>query len=221
MHAHNLKKAVLIAAALIIAAVPAEAMSFRLGGQLGVARTSLMGDLPDEGAWEGRFSFGAGVVADFSIHSDVAISFQPAFTQCNSRQVFYQDGTVYDSVDYDLNYISLPLIVRVTGDPVGVRGFVSAGLNFGILVDATAQTGTGSEDISNGLNSTTIGALFGVGIMLPVKRHFLTFEFRYGQGLDDIVKREDDSTDTGMAGPSVKYRSFGLLVGFLFSLGGE
>ena len=56
--------------------------------------------------------------------------------------------------------------------------------------------------------------------MVPVSKHFLTFELRYVQGLDDIVNR-DASTDTGMASPSVKYRDIQLVVGFLFTLGGE
>ena len=151
----------------------------------------------------------------------MALSFQPAYIPRDSRQLFWQHGKVSDTIDYDLDYLSLPLIVRVTGDPVGVRGFVTAGLDLGILIDATATGENGSEDISDDLESTTIGALFGAGVMVPVKRHFLTFELRYSQGLDDIVARDGDTTNTETASPSVKYRGFGLLVGFIFTLGGE
>jgi len=160
-------------------------------------------------------------VAELAVTPDVAVSFQPAYVPRDGREVFEQDNRVLGTIDYDLNYVSLPLIVRVTGEPVGVRGFVTAGLDLGILIDATATDETGSTDISDGLNSITFGALFGAGVMVPVRRHFLTFEFRYSQGLDDIVDRGVDSIDAGFSSPSVKYRSFGLLVGFLFGLGGE
>ena len=204
---------------LVAAAAPAGASGLRLGGQLGGSQTSLMGDLPDEGVWEGSFGPTGGIILEYCFTSDVALSLQPAYVSRDSRQVFSYNPTAPVYTDYELDYISVPLIVRVSGDPTGVTGFVTAGLDLSFLVDATVKKGSDSEDISEGLDPTTIGALFGAGIMVPVKRHFLTFEFRYSQGLDDIVNR--GGTDTGMASPSVKYRSFSLLVGFLFSLGGE
>jgi len=213
-------RATLVAAVWVAAAAPADAVSFRLGAQALGANSSLIGDLPDEGDWEGKFDVGAGIIAELTLTPVLAISFQPAYVPRGATQVFKQRNTVIASIDYDLNYVSLPVIVRVTGDPVGVRGFVTAGLDFGILIDATAQSDTGSTDISDGLDSTTFGALFGAGVMVPVKRNFFTFEVRYSQGLDDIVSR-NSSTDTGMASQSVKYRGFGLLVGFLFTLGGQ
>jgi len=201
---------------VVIITVPAGAVGFRLGAQVAGARGSLTGDLPDEGYWQAQSGLGAGVVAELTITSDVAVSFQPSYVPRGGSQVLSDD-----TVDYDFDYLSLPVIVRVTGDPLGVRGFVTAGVDVGILIEATANDETGSKDISDGLESTTIGALFGAGVMVPVKRHFLTFELRYSQGLDNIIVRDEDTTDTGIAGPSVKYRSFGLLVGFLFTLGGE
>jgi len=96
---------------------------------------------------------------------------------------------------------------------------VTAGLDVSFLTNATASTDSTSTDISSGLESTSIGALFGAGVMVPVSRHFLTFEIRYLQGLDNFVK-PDDST-TGIESPSLKYRDLSLLIGFLFTLGGE
>ena len=156
-----------------------------------------------------------------TVTPDVSVSFQPAYAPRNSRQVFEERGEIVESIEYDLNYVSLPLIVRVTGDPVGVRGFVTAGLELGILIDATKITESGSEDITDEFNSTNIGALFGAGAMVPVRRHFLTFEFRYGQGLRNIFDNNGEDDNTGIKSPSAKYKEFGLLVGFLFTLGGE
>ena len=209
-----------VAVALIAAVVPVKAVSFRLGAQVIGSHSSLRGDLPDEGTWEGTTGVGGGLVAEVNLTSDVAISFQPAYVPRGGSEVFMKRRFVIGTIDYDLNYLALPLIVRVTGDQVGVRGFVTAGLDFSILIDATAKTDSTSQDISDGLDPTSIGVLFGAGVMVPVAKHFLTFEVRYVQGLDDIVNR-GASTDTGMASPSVKYRDIDLLIGFLFTLGGE
>lgn len=210
-----------VAAALVVTAVPAGAVGFRLGAQVAGTSNSLTGDLPDEGSWEGQISFGAGITAELTFRPDVALSFQPSYTPRDCQQVFRKNSRVIATTDYELDYFSLPLLVRVTTDPEGVRWFVTAGLELGIFVDATMTDDLGSTDISDAFDSTTIGALFGAGVMVPVKRHFLTFEFRYDQGLDDILAGEESSTDSGIDSPSVKYRGLGLLVGFLFTLGGE
>ena len=210
---------VLATAMLGAAAVPAGAVGFRLGAQVIGSQSSLIGDLPDEGSWESISGLSGGLIAELALTPDVSISLQPAYAPRGGREVFMKRRWVTGFIDYDLNYVTVPLVVRVTGDPVGVRGFVTAGLDFSFLIDATARTDSTSQDISGGLDSTTIGALFGAGVMVPVSKHFLTFELRYVQGLDDIVNRDEGSTDTGMASPSVKYRDIDLLIGFVFTLG--
>jgi hypothetical protein len=218
--------------ALAFTVVPANAVVFRLGGQVLGGVNSLTGDLPEEGSWEGQFGLGAGVMAELDLIPGVALGIQPAFVQRGSRRVFENRRMVIGYIDYDLSYISLPLMVRVSADQVGVRGFVTAGLDFGILVDATATGDSDAVvpapnspsvpvDISDRLDSTTIGALFGAGVIVPVERHLLSFELRYSQGLDDIIARDNSNAETEFASPSVKYRGFSLLIGFLFTLGGE
>jgi len=194
----------------------------RLGLQGLAVSNELTGELPDEGSWKALIGFGVGLVAELDLGTTVSLSFQPTLTPRNSRQEFKIFNQVVDHIDYDLTYLSLPLIVRVTGNPEGVRGFVTGGMDLGILIDATATgTTTSSEDIKDDLNPTSLGALFGAGVMVPVSRHFLSFELRYVQGLDDIVNREDSGTETSFTSPSVKYRGLELIVGFLFGLGGE
>ena len=211
----------LVIALLVTGAGAAEALGFRLGAQVKTSNTSLTGDLPEEGSWKGQRVFGAGLVAELNVTANVAISFQPAYTRRDAVQEFTdRRGEVTGSTDFDLSYVSLPLVVRVTADSTGVRGFVTAGLDLGILVDATADAGSGAQDISNGLDPTTIGALFGAGVMVPLRRNYVAFELRYVQGLDDIVDRAG-GIDTDLISRSVKYRGFDVLIGFLITLGGK
>ncbi len=80
--------ATVVAAALIAAVVPAKAVSFRLGAQVIGSHSSLRGDLPDEGTWEGTTGVGGGLVAEVNLTSDVSISFQPAYAPRGGREVF-------------------------------------------------------------------------------------------------------------------------------------
>ena len=154
--------------------------------------------------------------------SDIALCFQPGLTPRNSRQGFYEKNQLVGYFDYDFDYLTLPLLVRVTGDPVGVRGFVTAGLEFSVLLDATVDVGEGAIDFKDQLDNDTLGALLGAGAMVPLGRNFLLFELRYVQGLDDIVARDTlDPEEEEALSPSVKYRGLQLQIGYLFTLGGD
>jgi hypothetical protein len=205
---------------LILAAGPAAALDGGLGVQVTAASNSLTGSLPNEGKWQGRSGFGAGIMADLNFAPDITLSFQPEYTPRNSRQEFKFRNVVVGYVDYEFSYLNLPLLVRVTGEPAGVRGFVTAGLEYSILLDATLEAGDGTVDISDELQGQTFGALLGAGAMVPVGKNFLLFELRYVQGLGDMVERDPSETESTFTSPSVKYRGFHLKAGFLLSLGG-
>jgi hypothetical protein len=216
-------------AVILIGVIPGDALG---GGKLGLQvlanRNQLTGELPDEGVWKPSLGLGAGLVAEVNLARTLSLSFQPTLTRRGSQQEFKVLGQVVKYVDYDFDYLSLPLIVRVTGASEGVRGFVTAGLDVGILIEASSTTTnaisgmeSSSEDITNTLNSSTVGALFGAGVMVPISRNYMIFELRYFQGLDDIVARENSDAESVFSSPSVKYRGLELIVGFLFGLGGK
>jgi hypothetical protein len=206
---------------LVVSTASAHALSGQLGAQLAVVGNELTGELPNEGQWKGSSALGYGLVAELNLAPDITLSVQPGFSPRHCRQEFKVNGQVIGSIDYEVDYFSLPLLVRVTGDPLGVRGFVTAGLEYSVLLDASLDLGEGQEDITDSFQSTTMGALFGAGVLVPLGRNFLTFELRYNQGLNDILERHESEPEPGLGSPSVKYRGFNLIAGFLFSLGGE
>jgi hypothetical protein len=207
--------------ALAALATPALGLSGKLGVQGIGVNNSLTGSLPNEGSWQGQWGFGAGILAEVDLTADIAISFQPGLTPRRCQQQFKRRGEVIDAIDYEIDYLSMPLLVRVTADPVGVRGFVTAGLDLSILLEARYDAGEGSQDITDEFESTSVGALFGAGAMIPIGRHFVVLEARYVQGLDDIVVRDGDQGESGLSSPSIKYKGLELLVGFAFTLGGD
>lgn len=206
---------------LLCLAAPADALDFKLGAQARGGRNSLAGDLPGEGDWTGRSGGGGSLIAELFFRPDVALGIEPGFTRRRSRQQFKERGVVVDWWDYEFDYVTVPVVVRVTGDPGGVRGFVTAGLEVAFLVDATAHEEGVTNDITDDLNSTTLGALFGAGAMVPAWGHSLSFELRYVQGLQSILDGGEAVPGSGLSSPSVKYAGVELLVGFLFALGGE
>ncbi len=202
-----------------IHAPAASAFTGKLGVQVMSVRNSLTGQLPAEGSWEGQTALGGTAVFELDFAADISLSLQPGYTPRKTRQVFKSRGTVVDEVDYALNYMTVPMLLRVTGDPLGVRGFVTAGLEFSFLLDAEVTADGVTEDQTAEFRDTTVGALFGAGAMVPLGSQFLTFELRYVQGLSDIVERDNTDEIPGLSGPSVKYRGFEFLVGYLFPLG--
>ena len=203
---------------------PGHAGPLRVGVQGAAGRNALTGNLPEEGSWEGQFGFGGGVNLEYNATANLALSFQPSYAPRDTRQVFKDElGNVLLAREYDLSYLSLPLIVRVTSDPEGVRGFVTAGLDLGIHLDSTVSSGSESRNIDEMFNSTSIGALFGAGTLVPVGRHYISIEVRYNQGLTDMIARGEVDPDSGLdsSSESIKYRGLNLVVGFLFTLGGH
>jgi hypothetical protein len=219
----SIRRIVVLVCAIALAALATPALG--LSGKLGIqgigVNNSLTGSLPNEGSWQGQWAFGAGILAEVDLTADIAISFQPGLTPRNCQQQFKRKGEIIGTIDYELDYLSMPLLVRVTGDPVGVRGFVTAGLDLSVLLEARYDAGEGSEDITNEFESASLGALFGAGAMIPVGRHFVVLEARYVQGLNDIVVRDGDQGESGLSSPSIKYKGLELLVGFAFTLGGD
>jgi len=220
----GLLRAFAIAAALLMIAAPASALRVKLGLQGIAINNSLTGDLPREGSWNGQRELGAGIIAEFDLTDDISLSLQPGFTPRNSRREFKRKGEITGYIDYEVDYLSVPLLVRVTGDPIGVRGFVTAGLDFSFRLEARldvrTEIGPYQEEITDTFKPSSFGALFGAGAMIPVDRHFVILELRYVQGLSDIVERNGDEEDSFLSSPSIKYKGLEFVVGFAFTLGG-
>jgi len=218
---HAKLPAIAILAAALCVQGSALAGSANLGLQLSASSNKFTGDLPQEGSWEGASGFGADLLLEWNFADDITLSFQPGLTPRNGRQDFKENDVVVASVDYNFDYLNLPLLIRVTTKPDGTRGFVTAGLEVGFLLSATYDDGTGSYDMEDELKPTVFGAMFGAGALVPVGGNLLIFELRYDQGLEDIVDNGNEDSDAGLTSSSIKYRGLQLKAGFILTLGGE
>jgi hypothetical protein len=212
--------AALLAAALLFPG-SATAGSANLGLQVSATSNTFTGDLPKEGSWGGGSGFGADFLAEWNFAKDITLSFQPGYTPRNGKQDFKENEIVVATIEYNFEYLTLPLLLRVTTKPDGTRGFVTAGVEVSYLLGATFNDGTGSQDIKDEHQSVVVGAMFGAGTIVPVGGNFLIFELRYYQGLEDIRDHQSEDAGSGLTGSSVKYRGIQLKAGFILTLGGE
>ena len=195
---------------------PVEAGTFILGPALIVNQASLGGDTPPDNHYEGITGFGGGIVLDYYLKDDVALSFQPMFVQKGADLVWERHDEELGRVEFRSNYISIPVALRVMGTGRN-RLYAHGGIDFSFLLNATRTENGMTEDFDDGFETFELGASFGLGGLIAMGSGFLMVEGRYAQGLSNIVTHNLTATQDVH---SVKTTGFMLIVGWLFSLGG-
>jgi hypothetical protein len=181
----------------------------------------LNGDAPPNSKYTSNRRFGGGVVAEFKIAKDVMLSFQPVFLPKGATIAVDVPGErdPKDSLSVSLNYISLPLMVKVISG--NGKTYVTGGLDVGFLQNATlkpAEGGGEEQDIKNLIQSLDVAANFGFGIMLPVGTPKLLFELRYTQGLMNISDVKPDPGEKRLP-PQFKTTGFQFFAGLVIPFG--
>lgn len=212
-------RAAIVTAALVSAGTSAAVAQISVGAVLGVNRTGLSGDKPDNTSYSTSAGLIAGLVLEIPVAKSVAIVFQPGYRQSGANigfQVPDQDEPV-DSLSLRLDYFSLPILLKVITD--GGRWYVTSGVDLGLLTSATLSTVSGSQeiDVKDALSDFDLAVIFGVGRMFPVGRPRITAEIRYSQSLFNLA---GDSTGQDLP---ARFRASGfqLLAGVLLPLGGR
>jgi hypothetical protein len=186
-----------------------------LGPFLILSSTNFSGDAPPGGSYSGQSNFGAGVMFDYYLKNDVALSLQPAVVRKGSDLQFKSRGVVVDQITYELTYLSIPLALKITGTARN-RVYASAGLELNILLeskrkDDLADSGEGQES-----EPLELAASFGIGGLITTGRNYILIEGRYTQGLSNIARG-----DFLVGSPtSVKNTAMMLMAGYLFQFGG-
>ena len=194
-----MKKFILSLGLLAGVAGVANAQEARFGVKAGVNLASITGD--NTNGIKNTVGASVGVMADISF-SDL-ISFHPEllFSQKGAKQ---EDSGF--KVDTRLNYIDLPLLLRVKADGL----FFEAGPQVGFLAshktEATYNGSTiGSSSSTDGIRKVDVGYIAGVGYQLP---QGLELGLRYNGGISDL----SDPSGSSKSRNSV----FQFQVGYLF-----
>ncbi len=181
----------------------------------GLYSSKLSGDSPSKWHYLSQTGLAAGVIAEINLTHDVRLSLQPGILQKGAKIGVDVPGErdPKDSLSVKLNYVSLPILIKIIHDNGKV--FLSGGVDLGLLQDASykALEGNGdSQDLTDYFDAIDIAAMFGVGFIFPIGRSMLQIELRYTQGLLNISKFASENPDRYLP-PEFKTKGLQILAG--------
>jgi hypothetical protein len=178
---------------LLISIVQPLEGQFSLGVNAGITRMKFSGDpVKGYGYFEPDPGFSASLRVDYRISDVVTLSLQPGLSSLRSSyKVMNDSGTAaIDSTLLTMNSFSLPLHAVIWSE--NGRFFILAGLQLdynlsfkGITVLTPYSTSSSSADYE--VRDYNLYVQFGAGFIVPLGKPYLSFEFRYSQGLLDLT----------------------------------
>lgn len=180
----------------------------------GMNSSKLNGDTPEDATYKSRWGINTGVNLDIKLSKSIWISLQPSLSQEGTR-VFYKVPYLkepVDSIHIRLNYISLPLLLKVSAN--NERWYALAGFETAMLQNSSVQSH--GEDVDNDLSVVdwNFAVHFGAGLRIPIGFPRLFLELRYTQGLVNLT---DEPVDKSYI-PRVKTGGFKFLAGIEFPI---
>lgn len=111
-------------------------------------------------------------------------------------------NTPAPSVTHQLNYLEIPINLKLAVGKPTFQVFGLAGINVGVLLKAvdllSASEGTESSDYKDSLNKTALSFQLGGGIGIQIVKHVeFIAEARYSMGLKDVNKSDQALLSTG------------------------
>jgi opacity protein-like surface antigen len=201
--------------AMMIVAAPASAQ-FSIGVQGGANMANLDVTSSEDFDTETLTGFMAGLVFDYAIGTNMAISVQPSYI--GKGATTESEASIDPEFDLDtevsLTYIELPILFRYAFGSGNIQPFVEAGPAIAFLTKAEAKAGSATEDVKDSVKSTDFSGAIGAGVNFGVGNNTIFAGARYTMGLSDI---NDDSSDDS----EFKTKGIQLLAGFKLPIGGK
>lgn len=175
----------------------------------GFNSSKLSGDAPPKASYKSLMGANVGAHFDIKLGKITALSLQPSFSQEGSR-VFYSvpnEDEMVDSLSLRLNYISLPLLLRVTS--TNERFYAIGGVEAGYLMSSSLKSQKVEQEMDLTISDFNVAVHFGAGFRIPLGYPRLFIELRYSQGLINLT---DDPLANNII-PRVKTNGFKAFVG--------
>lgn len=212
----------ILAGALMLGLAPRADAQIRIGAYGGITSTSFNGDLPSGAEYTKRIGPALGALVEFPVAENVLISVQPAWVSRGTKLAVKVEDELQDSLSLGLSYASLPVLMKI--ETAGGKLFVNSGLDFALLLDATASPVDGDgedEDIKDKFKDFDLAANFGVGGQFPIGRPRVTIEARYTQSLTNLSAVSVDIGADVLVPTRVRSSGFEFLAGIWIPLGGS
>ena len=148
------------------------------------------GDKPDTIAVTLGGGFLAGVTVDFNINDAVSLSFQPGFQQ-ETGNVSVLEMKWRDIYTVRSTFITFPLFVKIYS--LKKKLYFLTGLEPSYRLDIELREKDTEQKISFNDSSRdfNLSADFGLGYRFRLKPSHLNLEFRYSQGIINMIDSED------------------------------
>ncbi len=205
--------ALMLAAVLLFTAAPlfAEGMMFGIKG--GLNMSNLTGDdaTIEDTDPSMKMGFGGGIFFNYAFTELFAIQVEGLYMQKGATYE-WSEGEESGSVDAKIDYIAVPLLLKVTIPTEGkIKPAIFAGPTFGFLMSAKVEGEGGSEDIKDNTESMDIGILGGAEIGYKLEKGMIFLSASYEVGMQTI----DKSVEGAEAG-DVKNTNIGVTLGYGF-----
>jgi len=181
----------------------------------GINSSKLSGDNPISAKYKSLIGANFGANIDVKLTNSIYLSLQPSYNQEGSKVSYTISGydEPIDSLKIQLNYFSLPLLLKMSSD--NERFYAIAGIETGFLQSSYVKSHDLKESaIQMDVLQFNIAVHFGVGLRIPIGFPRLFTELRYSQG---IINLTDEPLSNNII-PRVKTSGFKLLVGIEFPL---
>ena len=175
----------------------------------------LTGDVPEDASYSSLPGFNGGVSFDLSLGNVFELSFQPSFLQ-GGVALYYKvplETELVDSIDIRLNYLSLPLLLKVKS--TNKHFYALGGFELAYLASYSVYSGSDKLDTELDINSFDISAEFGAGYRVFIGLPRLYFELRYSQGIFNLTDQLNENNYI----PRVRTSGFKFVFGIEFPLG--
>lgn len=151
---------------------PAQGQLVRKGLKLGYNFSSLTGDLEDA---ETREGIAAGIALEFNL---LVFALELDLLYSPQGALFPDGGKI------QLDYLSIPILMKKRLFPVGIRPYVLAGPEFCLLLSEKTDDAAYEGEIRN----QDLCAVIGAGIELALAGKAVYVEGRYSYGLSNIYE---------------------------------
>jgi hypothetical protein len=171
------------------------------------------------GFFSPRPGFSSGLQFEYRFNDAVSLSLTPGYSILNSKYSVLNDSAtrVVDSTYLSSENLSLPLHIRVWSK--NGRFYVLAGVEMTYTYNFTGRVLMSPVQQSNVTYEVTdllFYAHFGAGFIVPLGKPYLSFEFRYSQGLNDLTAA---LVNQGSWLPRTKLVNTHFLLGFHYPIG--
>jgi outer membrane protein with beta-barrel domain len=184
---NNLRKYLII---LFMSLSIGNCISQDIGFYASLNNTNLKGDKPSGFRFEPGTGFEIGAFFDIKVAEDVLLSFQPGIYRSSSvirvRDRDNIERKFKDSLDLRLDYLSLPLMVKIYFEN-SKKLYFTTGIQFGILLQTRLSNKSNETNSNKIFESLNLAVNFGLGYKFPIKSNYVFLEMKYAQGILNIT----------------------------------